>query len=96
MLVPDNTSAIVSDADAVNPHFTAGWLDYAQHRGFATDPARVRSPMDKPRVESTVQYVRSSFFAGEEFIDPIDAQIRVESWCRDTAGQRIHGTTAWR
>jgi hypothetical protein len=31
----------------VNPRFTAGWLDYAQHCGFATDAARVRSPKDK-------------------------------------------------
>ena len=37
VLVPDNASAIVADADAVNPRFTAGWLDYAQHCGFATD-----------------------------------------------------------
>jgi hypothetical protein len=49
VLVPDNASAIVADADAVNPRFTAGWLDYAQHCGFATDAARVRSPKDKPR-----------------------------------------------
>jgi transposase len=45
VLVPDNASAIVADADAVNPRFTAGWLDYAQHCGFATDAARVRSPL---------------------------------------------------
>jgi len=45
VLVPDNASAIVAAADAVNPRFTAGWLDYAQHCGFATDPARVRSPL---------------------------------------------------
>ncbi len=51
VLIPDNASAIVAAADAVNPRFTAGWLDYAQHCGFATDPARVRSPKDKPRVE---------------------------------------------
>jgi transposase len=49
VLVPDNAAAIVADADAVNPRFTAGWLDYAQHCGFATDPARVRSPKDKPQ-----------------------------------------------
>lgn len=67
VLVPDNLSPVVADADAVNPRFTVGWLDYAQHCGFATDPARVRSPKDKPRVERTVQYVRSNFFAGEEF-----------------------------
>src|SRR6516165_1325589 len=47
VLIPDNASAIVGGADAVNPRFTAGWLDYAQHCGFATDAARVRSPKDK-------------------------------------------------
>jgi hypothetical protein len=93
VLVPDNASAIVADADAVNPRFTVGWLDYTQHCGFATDAARVRSPKDKPRVERAVQYVRGNFFAGEEFVDLADAQTRVEKWCRDTAGGRIHGST---
>jgi hypothetical protein len=92
VLVPDNASAVVADADAVNPRFTAGWLDYAQHCGFATDAARVRSPKDKPRVERAVQYVRGNFFAGEHFTGLADAQARAETWCRDVAGMRIHGT----
>lgn len=92
VLVPDNASAIVADADAVNPRFTAGWLDYAQHCGFATDAARVRSPKDKPRVERAVQYVRGNFFAGEAFTGLADAQARAEAWCREVAGMRVHGT----
>jgi transposase len=92
VLVPDNASPIVADADAVNPRFTAGWLDYAQHCGFATDAARVRSPKDKPRVERAVQYVRGNFFAGEDFPGLAEAQARAEAWCRDVAGTRIHGT----
>ena len=75
------------------PRFTVGWLDYAQHCGFATDPARVRSPKDKPRVERTVQYVRGNCFAGENFVDLVDAQARTVKWCTETAGMRIHGTT---
>ncbi|MGI8312821.1 Mu transposase domain-containing protein [Saccharopolyspora hattusasensis] len=39
-----------------------------------------------------VQYVRGNFFAGEEFLDLADAQARAETWCRDKAGQRVHGT----
>ena len=92
VLVPDNMSAIVADADAINPKLTVGWLDYAQHCGFVTDTARVRHAKDKPRVERTVQYVRSNFWAGETFIDLADAQTRVRFWCAQTAGQRIHGT----
>ena len=93
VLIPDNMSAVVADADAVNPRFSVGWLDYAQHCGFATDPARVRHAKDKPRVERTVQYVRSSFWAGEQFVDLADAQSRAVAWCTGRAGQRIHGTT---
>src|ERR1022692_967937 len=92
VVIPDNASPIVADADAVNPRFTAGWLDYAQHCGFATDAARVRSPKDKPKVERNVQYVRGNFFAGEEFAGLADAQARAEAWCRHVAGTRIHGT----
>src|SRR5215468_4105676 len=92
VLIPDNASAIVADADAVNPRFTVGWLDYAQHCGFATDAARIRSPKDKPRVERAVQYVRGNFFAGEHFTGLADAQARAEAWCKDIAGMRIHGT----
>src|SRR5215475_4608444 len=92
VLVPDNASAVVADADAVNPRFTVGWLDYAQHCGFATDPARVRCPQDKPKVERVVQYVRGNFFAGEHFTGLADAQAAAEAWCKDIAGMRIHGT----
>ena len=96
VLVPDNLKAVVTAADAVNPRLSAGWLDYAQHVGFATDPARVRTPQDKPRVERAVQYVRGNFWAGERFTDLDDAQARVTTWCAERAGMRIHGTTAAR
>jgi hypothetical protein len=92
VLIPDNVKAIVAQADATNPRFSIEWVEYAQARGFVTDPARVAHPQDKPRVERMVQYVRGNFFAGEEFIDLADAQARAETWCRDKAGQRIHGT----
>jgi len=93
VLIPDNMSPIVADADALNPKLTVGWLDYAQHCGFVTDTTRVRHAKDKPRVERTVQYVRSSCWAGETFVDLTDAQARTRVWCAQVAGQRVHGTT---
>ena len=96
VLIPDNLKPVVIDADPVNPRLSTGWLDYSQHVGFATDPARVRSPQDKPRVERTVQYVRNNFFAGENFQDLDQAQAAAKVWCARTAGMRIHGSTAAR
>ena len=47
VLIPDNLSPVVADADPLCPRFTVGWLEYAQARGFVTDPARVRHAKDK-------------------------------------------------
>jgi transposase len=96
VLIPDNLKPVIAAADAVNPQFTQGWLDYAGHAGFVTDPARVRSPKDKPRVERTVQYVRGNFWDGETFTDLDQAQQAAVTWCLDSAGTRIHGTTCAR
>ena len=95
-LIPDNMTAIVDSADALEPRLNQCFVEYAQARGFLIDPARVRSPQDKPRVERQVQFVRGSFFAGETFIDLADAQRRAETWCRERAGMRVHGTTQQR
>ena len=96
VLIPDNMKPIVINADPINPTFSDGWLDYAQARGFGTDPARVRSPKDKPRVERGVQYVRESWWRGEKLLELDDGQRRVQAWCATTAGLRVHGTTAQR
>jgi transposase len=91
-IIPDNLKAIVDGADSTDPRLNQAFTEYAQHRGFLIDPARVRSPQDKPRVERAVPFVRNSFFAGESFIDLADAQRRAVLWCQDRAGMRIHGT----
>ncbi|MBA2608678.1 MAG: IS21 family transposase [Actinobacteria bacterium] len=90
--IPDNMKTIVERADALEPRLNQAFVEYAQARGFKVDPARVRSPQDKPRVERTVPFVRQSFFAGEDFVDLADAQRRAEQWCRERAGMRVHGT----
>ena len=96
VLIPDNMAAVVEKADPLNPRLNQAFVEYAQSRGFVTDPARVRTPTDKPRVERVVQFVRNSMFAGECFIDLADAQRHAERWCRERAGLRTHGTTQCR
>ncbi len=92
-LVPDNTKAMILDADALSPTLVPAFLDYAQARGIFVDPARVRSPKDKPRVENQVAFVRESWFDGETFSSLAQARESAEHWCREIAGTRVHGTT---
>jgi transposase len=92
-LIPDNTKAMINDPDALAPTLVAAFLDYVQARGIFVDPARVRSPKDKPRVENQVPFVRESWFDGETFTSLEHACSSAEHWCREIAGTRVHGTT---
>lgn len=93
VLVPDNMATVVSKADALDPVLNEAFVEYAQSRGFLIDPARVRAPQDKGRVERAVQFVQTSFWAGEDFGCLAEAQTAAELWCRSRAGLRTHGTT---
>lgn len=93
VLVPDNMSAIVTTADPLAPTFVRAFVDYAQARDLLADPARVRAPRDKARVENQVAYARESCFDGETFTGLDDAREHAARWCRDVAGARVHGTT---
>jgi hypothetical protein len=92
--VLDNTSAAIVRASAQDPTINPSFAEYAQARAFFIDPARVRHPRDKARVENQVPFVRERWFAGESFSDDIvllrDA---AEAWSRDLTGGRVHGTT---
>ena len=69
VLIPDNTKAIIADADPLAPRITPAFLEYAQARHFHIDPARVRHARDKGRVERAVPGVRDDCFAGEVLHD---------------------------
>lgn len=92
-LIPDNPKGIVAHADALSPRLSDAFSDYVQARGLFVDPARVRRPKDKARVENQVPFVRESWFAGEAFSSLEEARQSAEYWCRETAGRRVHGTT---
>ena len=93
-VVIDNTSAAIVRASAQDPSINPSFAEYAQARGFFIDPARVRHPRDKARVENQVPFVRERWFAGESFSDDLAVlRAAAETWSRDVAGGRIHGTT---
>jgi transposase len=92
-IIPDNMKAMIRTPDSLSPVLVDAFLDYVQARELFVDPARIRSPKDKPRVENQVAYVREGWFDGETFTGLDDARASAEHWCRNVAGARVHGTT---
>lgn len=92
-VLPDNTKAIIHTPDPLQPRLVEAFLEYAQARGFQVDPARVRRPRDKGRVERSVSHVRDDCFAGERLIDLDHARGHGRRWCLEEYGLRRHSTT---
>lgn len=92
-VVIDNLRAAVTKADRYDPIFQRSFDEYAAHRGFVIDAAVVRHAKGKPKVERNVQYLRESFFRGEQWIDIEHVRREALRWCTEVAGKRIHGTT---
>ena len=92
-VLPDNMTSVVIRASAQSPTIHRTFLEYSQARGFFVDPARVRKPQDKARVENQIAYVRERCFDGEALVDMATTREHARAWCRDVAGTRVHGTT---
>jgi hypothetical protein len=84
---------MVVKANPLAPELGRVFREYSLARDFIVDPARVESPQDKGRVENHVPYVRERWFAGETFTSLEQAREHAQTWCREVAGMRIHGTT---
>lgn len=93
VLIPDNTKAIVSLADPLDPILNPTFQEYAQARGFFIDPTRIKSPRDKGRVERAVQPTRDDCYAGEKLHSLEEARVRALAWCTTEYGMRRHSTT---
>jgi transposase len=92
-VVPDNLTAGITRADLYDPRLHRAYGELARYYGFLVDPARVRHPQDKPRVERANGYAQGSCFAGRA-LGRLEAIRRdAARWCLEVAGRRVHGTT---
>ena len=89
-VVPDNLKTGVVRPDLYDPKVNRAFSDLATHYGVLIDPARVRKPRDKARVERPVPYARDSFFCGREteFATLAAMQADAVRWSAEVANQR--------
>jgi len=92
-LVPDNLTAGILKADLYDPRVNRAYGELTRYYGCLVDPARIRTPTDKPRVERNVDYARHGCFDGRTCSSLTEWRQVALRWCLEVAGQRIHGTT---
>ena len=93
-IVVDNLKSAIVLAALYDPQVQRGYRECALHYGFLISPCRPNTPEHKGKVEAGgVKYVKNNFLAGQAFRDINQANEQVLTWCLETAGKRIHGTT---
>jgi transposase InsO family protein len=69
------------------------YRELARHYGFKIDPAPIYAPKKKGKVESSVKYVKTNFFAARDEHDADETRQELQRWTDEIANVRIHGTT---
>jgi hypothetical protein len=80
-------SAVIERVDSAI-RFNPELLNLAAHYRFSAKPVPVARPTSKGRVERTIQYVRSSFFAARQLTDLVDLNDQAIAWCKQEAAER--------
>lgn len=95
-IVLDNLKDGVIKPDLYDPQFNRSYGELAEHYGTFLDPARVRSPKDKGKVERDVQTVREKFrelIVIYPTITLLELNTRMLDWLKNGYGMTKHGTT---
>lgn len=95
-IVLDNLKAGVIRPDLYDPQFNRAYQEMAEHYNTFLDPARVRSPKDKGKVERDVQTAREKFkelTALHPSMTLAELNQKTQEWLRNDYGMTKHGTT---
>ena len=95
-IILDNLKAGVIRPDLYDPQFNRAYREMAEHYNTFLDPARVRSPKDKGKVERDVQTGREKFkelTALYPTLTPAELNKKTQDWLRHGYGMTKHGTT---
>jgi transposase len=86
----DNLKTAVLEHQGNLVRFNEKFISYAAHHRFEPVACGVRRANEKGRVERTIGYVRTSFFAGRNFKCIEDLNLQALAWCTGLSGDRQH------
>jgi transposase len=89
----DNLKSVVLHHAGATVQFNPRFMSFAGHYLFEPVAAPVHYPEAKGKVESSIKYIRHSFFYGRTFASLADLRAQAGQWLEQTANVRLHGTT---
>ena len=89
----DNLRSAVVDRMGRLVRFNSRFMAYMGHHGIKPHACNPAKGNEKGRVEDGVKYVRSSFWAGRNFINFEDLCKQSKTWLAETANKREHRST---
>jgi transposase len=89
----DNLKAGVVKPDLYDPTINRAYGELERHYGFVADPAKIRTPEHKGKVERSVPIVRQQLAAGRQYQDLADANEKALAWSLTGIGMVKNGTT---
>jgi transposase len=97
-IILDNLKSGVTKTDIYDPIINRSYGELERHYNFIADPAKVRAPRHKGKVERSVGIVKQQLIAGCNYANISEANKRAIKWCRYEISQRIcrsTGKTPW-
>jgi transposase len=91
-LLTDNMKTVVVERVEGQPQWNPRFLDFAAYYGFVPRVCHPYRPETKGKVESTIRYLRTSFWPGVSFASLSDLNRQAFQWCEEANG-RMHATT---
>ena len=92
-IIIDNLKSGVIKADIYDPTLNRSYAECERHYQFVVDPAKVRTPEHKGRVERSISLPRQQVLAGRQFAHIEEANAYALHWCRYGIGEEIERTT---
>ncbi len=89
----DNLKAGVISPDIYDPTINPVYAGLEKHYKFIADPAKVRKPAHKGRVERSVPIIRQQLIAGRYYGDIAAANAYAKKWAKEEIAHRVTRTT---
>jgi transposase len=92
VVLTDRMKSVLLEMEEKKPKWNAQFTDFITSVGVTARVCKAYTPQTKGKIERTISYVKTSFWAGVTFTDLDDVNRQAHAWC-ERINARVHRTT---